>query len=185
MTRPTFPVLYELADGSVASIRPVRPSDKGLLEAGFERLSRESRHRRFLRPVLSLTPRQLVYLTEVDGRNHAALIAVVRRGEDAVGGGVARYVRDREEPAHAEFAVAVTDGQHDQGLGTRLLELLIEVARENDLRMLVGLVHPENGAMLAVLARFDARLREEGSLLRVELDLGGDLSESSSPPGSG
>jgi hypothetical protein len=39
-----------LRDGSHVRLRPIHSSDRALLQHGFERLSRESRYRRFLVP---------------------------------------------------------------------------------------------------------------------------------------
>ena len=170
-TAPDFPVRHELADGSVARIRPVEPSDKALLEEGLEHLSRESRYRRFLSPMPELSDRQLAYLTEVDGKNHVALIARVSLDGVHVGGGVGRYVRDPDEPETAEFALTVTDALQNKGLGSHLLDLLLRVGRANGLQKLVGLVQRDNLAMLAVLEKFGAKRGVDGSLLRIELPL--------------
>jgi len=43
-----------LRDGSAVVARPIAPSDKGLLVEAFERLSPESRYRRFLSPAIDL-----------------------------------------------------------------------------------------------------------------------------------
>jgi acetyltransferase len=158
-------------DGGTAIIRPVRPSDKALLELGLEHLSRESRRRRFLSPIREFTPSQLAYLTEVDGKNHVALVARVTRDDAHVGGGVGRYVRDLDDPQAAEFALTVTDEEQNRGLGTRLLELLIEVARANGYRRLVGLVQPGNRPMIAILRKLGATMRPDGDLLRGEIEL--------------
>ena len=55
-----------LRDGSFVLMRPIRASDKPLIRAGFERLSEDSRYRRFLAPLRKLSESALRYLTEVD-----------------------------------------------------------------------------------------------------------------------
>ena len=72
-------------------VRPIRPGDKELLAAGFDRLSDDSRYRRFLTSMPRLSSSQLAYLTEVDHRDHEALLAIDEASGRAVG--VARYVR--------------------------------------------------------------------------------------------
>ena len=88
-----------------------------------------------------------------------------------VGGGVGRYVREFDDPESVEFALTVTDEQQNEGLGTRLLELLIVMARANGYKRLAGLVHPDNKPMLAVLEKFGATTRPDGDLLRSEIEL--------------
>src|SRR5438552_3334537 len=65
-----------LAGGTPAVIRPIEAGDNARLAKAFSLLSDETRNRRFLAPKPRLTPRELRYLTEVDGCDHAALVAV-------------------------------------------------------------------------------------------------------------
>ena len=58
--------LAALRDGTRVLVRPIEPADKALLLEGFERLSEESRYRRFLAPMPELNDATLRYLTEVD-----------------------------------------------------------------------------------------------------------------------
>ena len=57
----------------------------------YERLSDESRYRRFLSPHKQLTDAELRYFTEVDHHDHEALVAGDPESGEWVG--VARYVR--------------------------------------------------------------------------------------------
>ena len=83
--------MVSLRDGSRVFVRPVEPSDRALLEQGFERLGPESRYRRFFSPVKRLSEQQLDYLTRIDHHDHEALLAIDERTGEAVA--VARYVR--------------------------------------------------------------------------------------------
>ncbi|MGZ4307295.1 MAG: hypothetical protein ACXVSL_20780, partial [Solirubrobacteraceae bacterium] len=55
-----------LRDGSQVRVRQGHASDKELLRRGFERLSAESRYRRFLASMPELSEAMLSYLTDVD-----------------------------------------------------------------------------------------------------------------------
>ena len=117
-----------LRDRREVVIRPIEPPDARLLESGLERLSEESRYRRFLGPKPSFSAGELRYLTEVDHSDHEALIAVDRESGDAAG--VARYVRAEDDPRSAEVAVVVADDWQAQGLGTAMMDRLAERARQ-------------------------------------------------------
>jgi hypothetical protein len=84
-------------------LRQGRRSDKELLLRGFERLSAESRYRRFLVATPELTKDMVPYLTEIDHHNHEAIIAL--DDETGEGVGVARFLRSRACPHSAEVAV--------------------------------------------------------------------------------
>ena len=117
-----------LRDGSRVEVRPVRRSDAELLLRGFERLSDESRYRRFLCSMPELSEEMVRYLTDVDHHDHEAVVALDAATGEGVG--VARYVRDLDRPERAEAAVTVIDDWQGRGLGTLLLELLAVRARE-------------------------------------------------------
>jgi hypothetical protein len=81
-------------------IRQAHRTDRDLLARGFERLSPESRYRRFLTPMHELDQKTLRYLTDLDHRDHEAMFALDESGE---GVGVARYVRSAVRPDTARL----------------------------------------------------------------------------------
>jgi len=124
-----------LSDGQRIHLRLMQPSDKQLLLDGFESLSPDSRYARFMSPKTTLTDGELRYLTEVDGINHFAIGAIRRHVvHKQEGAGSARFVRLRDEPDTAEPAVTVLDSFHGKGLGSIMLQRLIEAAWERDIR---------------------------------------------------
>lgn len=138
-----------LRDGTRVLIRPMDTGDRELVRAGFERLSPESRYRRFLTPMPTLTDRQLAYLTDVDHHDHEAIVAL--DAETGEGVGVARYVRDADRPERAEAAVTVIDDWQGRGLGTLLLELLAVRAREEGIGLFTALMLASNDEMMELL----------------------------------
>jgi GNAT superfamily N-acetyltransferase len=161
-----------LCDGSAVVIRPVQRTDAGRLADGFSRMSNESRRQRFLLPKKALTAAELRYFTDVDHHDHAALGAL--DSDDGRGVGIARYVRNANDPDAAEVAVAVIDEWHRRGLGTLLLARLSERARQVGIKRFTGLVSADNVAMIAMLHRFGAaitRINGEAGTYEYELSL--------------
>lgn len=140
-----------LRDGSVLQVRQVRPDDKAAIVAGFERLSPESRYRRFFSPLNRLRESDLRYLTEVDHRDHEALIAM--SGGEPVG--VARYVRG-ERHEEAEVAVTIVDDWQGRGAATALLDRLVERARANGIERFLAVVLEENADALELFRNLAA-----------------------------
>jgi GNAT superfamily N-acetyltransferase len=134
---------------SQLEIRPIEPDDKDALARGFDRLSERSRYRRFLSPRGPLTEAELSYLTEVDHRDHEALVAV--EPESGEGVGVARFVRSPEDRDVAELAVAVADDWQGHGVGSVLVGELAKRAREEGITCFTALALAENDAMLGLL----------------------------------
>jgi GNAT superfamily N-acetyltransferase len=113
-----------LTDGTEITVREIRGDDKELLAAGHARLSERSRLGRFLASKPRLTSSDLRYLTEVDGWNHYAVVAIAA-GEIV---GVARWVRLVDDPQEAEAAVGVGDLLQGKGVGKILARELGEAA---------------------------------------------------------
>jgi GNAT superfamily N-acetyltransferase len=131
------------------AIRPIEPDDRDALARGFDRLSEQSRYRRFLSPRGPLSQAELSYLTEVDHRDHEALVAVDPEAGEGVG--VARFIRSSEDPAVAELAVAVADDWQGQGVGSLLAAELAKRARDEGITCFTALALAENDAILGLL----------------------------------
>src|SRR4051812_19597968 len=138
---------FTTADGARILVRPIRPGDRGLLIAALDRLSDESRYRRFLSQRSSFTDLELAYLTDVDHHDHEALIAIDVASGDAIG--VARYVRIT--PRTAELAVTVVDEWHGRGVGSRLLRRLARRARRAGIDRFVAVTVAGNEPALRLL----------------------------------
>jgi len=161
-----------LADGTQLRVRPIVPSDKAQLIDGVERLSEESRYRRFLAAAVHLTEAQLVYLTEIDYVDHFAWGAQVILDDDALdGAGVARYVRDPDDPTIAEAAVAVIDEYQGMGIGTVLLGLLTESALENGIERFRAVVAYANHPVRVRLEKLGGRFEATDDGMTAEMPL--------------
>jgi GNAT superfamily N-acetyltransferase len=138
-----------LRDGTRVRIRQGHSSDGELLLRGFERLSPESRYRRFLSPMPELSEETVRYLTELDHHDHEAIMALDE--ETGEGIGVARYVRQPERPDAAELAVTVVDDWQGRGVGTLLVEVLSARAREEAISSFTALMLADNADMMDML----------------------------------
>ncbi len=132
-------------------IRAVRSADGPGLAEAFEQLSETSRYRRFFSVKPHLSEQSLAYFTDVDHRDHEALVAVAPDSGKLVG--VARFIRDPREPDQAEVAVTVIDSWQRRGLGTALLHHLAQRAAQEDIREFTADILAENRPMLTLAHR--------------------------------
>jgi RimJ/RimL family protein N-acetyltransferase len=151
-------VTSQLTDGTRVLIREIRASDKDLLAAGHARLSERSRLRRFLGSKPKLTSSDLRYLTEVDGVNHFAVVALAA-GEIV---GVARWVRLVDHPDEAEVAVVVGDPLQGKGLGKILARNLADTAGARGIRRVRASILSDNPPAMALMALIAGRLTDGG-----------------------
>lgn len=162
--------IVSLGDGTAIEVRPIAPGDAPMLRAGFERLSAESRWRRFLRPITRLSDEEVRYLTEIDYVDHFAWGAQTTE-DPPTGIGVARFVRDKENRNAAEAAVVVADEWQGRGVGTLLLELLVLSAAERDIESFYAYVAASNAAGKALLAGLGAHGEYSGGTWVCRLEL--------------
>lgn len=173
-TGPDFREEHTLADGTRVVLRHVRPSDAPELRRAFERLSPESRYRRFFGGLTHLSDATLRYLTDVDGRDHVAIVATTESPDlkQDVGLGAARFVRLPGEPTVAEAAVTVVDDAQRRGLGRLLATTLAEAARERGVHTFRAEVLAENGPMSAIMEEVGARaLSSDAGVVTWDVDL--------------
>jgi acetyltransferase len=143
-----------LADGRRVSVRPSLPHDIDLLRAFFAALSDQGRYFRFMTSLGELSEAMARRFAEADQVRHVALLACTTTGGGETVVGEARYVRGGDDPASAEFAVAVAADWQGLGLARALLARLSGHAAAAGVRHLVADTLAGNAAMLE-LARAD------------------------------
>ena len=170
-TPARWPERVQLRNGSAVLIRPIQSADKRRLREGFERLSDESRRRRFLVPMPRLSPSLVRYLTEVDHHDHEALVALGAEHAEPVG--VARYVRAPDKADAAEVAVAVVDDWHGQGVAGELLRRLAQRAREEGIARFTATCLAQNREVLDLFEGVGAArlVSSESGLVEAEIEL--------------
>ena len=146
---------YEtLKDGRTVLVRAIRPQDKCLLAEGMHHLSKQSLYCRFFIYKDSLSEKELDYFTKVDFVKHVALIVGFYENGQFSPAGTGRYIVSTapEEAGSAEFALTVAEEYQRLGFGTMLLQHLARIARDNGVKVLIGLVLPENIKMLNLVS---------------------------------
>ena len=150
-----------LRDGSTLRLRPPLAADTEALLEFFARLSDRSRYLRF-HGFPALGPKLVAPFVDPDWDERGALIGCFEGRIVAL----ANYARLRDRRA-AECAFTVEDDFQGRGIGTRLLEQLVELAGQVGIQEFVAEVLPENRNMLVVFrdAGFDVvRELESGEL---------------------
>jgi acetyltransferase len=154
---------WTLRDGTAVTIRPIRPEDEPLMVRFHAGLSEEAVHRRYgglLKLSARVAHERLIRMCFVDYDRQIALVAdrVNESGEHELLG-IARLIRSRAGD-EAEFAIVITDRWQRHGLGTKLLDLVIRIARAEGVRRLTATVMPESNAMLSLCRRAGFNLRQ-------------------------
>lgn len=135
-------------------IRPVRADDAQRLIDLHDRCSEQARYFRFHAAKPRLRAVEAEYLAAVDGEARVALAAtVVEDGEERI---VADARFDVVGDGDAEAALLLRDDVTGRGLGTLLLDKLLERAADLGVRRVLLDILPENQSMLALARRVGA-----------------------------
>jgi acetyltransferase len=166
-----YPTAHErewpMPGGGVYTIRPIQPDDAQMLQDFVRGLTPESRYFRFVSAMTELPPAMLARYTLIDYDREMALVAVLkdRRPTDDGGFaetekiiGVSRYITNPDQTS-CEFSLAVADGYKGQGLGSRLMLSIIDVARGKGLSVIEGLILSGNDPMLRLMRSLDFQIQ--------------------------
>jgi acetyltransferase len=154
-----FEQVWPLRGGGEYTVRPIHTDDAQMLQELVQSLSPESRYFRFVSSMTELPPMMLAKLTLIDYDREMALVAVYKVREAQENGeivereriiGVSRYITNPDQTS-CEFSLVVADDFSGQGLGSRLMESIMDVARERGLSEIVGLVLTNNDGMLRLM----------------------------------
>jgi RimJ/RimL family protein N-acetyltransferase len=148
-----------LRDGRDVTLRAVTEADAPDLRRAFDRLSPESRYSRFLHHKKNLDMAALARGVHPTAGQGFVLVATVPQagGIDIVG--AAQYLRASPDDASTcEFAITVAEGWRGSGLARHLLSGLLQPARDDHYRAMVGLVLADNLPMLALARKLGFRV---------------------------
>ena len=135
-------------------IRPVQADDAERLVDLYNRCSELARYFRFHAAKPRLRAVEAEYLAAVDGEARVALAATtIEEGEERI---VADARFDLVGDGDAEAALLLRDDVAGRGLGTLLLDRLLERAADLGVRRVLLDILPENKAMLALAHRVGA-----------------------------
>lgn len=139
-------------------------------DEGFQELSPESRHLRFFTAIRELPDNVRQRLADVDGWRNAAVLAfdaAVMLPDHPEGKviGVARWMSGDEGPP--ELSITVIDSYQGMGVGTRLMDSLLALARKRGVSRINADVLRENTGMRTLINRYRAVVQRSGDPLVV------------------
>jgi len=167
-----------LKDGTVVTVRAVRPDDKRRIVDAFQKLDTQSVFTRFFHHKQDLSAAELKDATEVDFDEVVALVVTAGKGKKEriiAGARYLLYESVADDERHAEVAFLVLERYQGHGIAGRLLRHLARIGRDKGVACFEAEVLAENRPMLSVFSRSRlpmTRRSEDGSV-HVSLDLTG------------
>ena len=158
-----YSVKDTLKNGTAVTIRAARPDDRERLISAFEKLDPETVYRRFFEYKEALTDADLERATQADFDRRVVLLVTIGTGADEIVIGGASYTAFNAPDGvrSAEVAFIVEEDYQGQGVASRLLRHLAEIARSKGIARFEAEVLADNRGMIAVFARSGLPLQEQ------------------------
>jgi acetyltransferase len=174
-----YPIQYvtpwTMKDGTQVSIRPIRPEDEPLAVQFHKTLSEESVYFRYFH-LMKLSQRiaheRLMRLCFIDYDREMALV-VEHKNPETGSHEILAFARLSKMHGfdEAEFAMLVSDPYQCRGLGTQLLQRLVQIGRDENIKRITAEILPDNLPMQKVCQKVGFRLYRSADLVRVEIEL--------------
>ena len=134
-----------MKDGTAVLLRPIKAEDEGRFNGLFKSLSPESMRFRFFQIMKELPHERLTRFCNLDYDREIAIVAELKSSRQIIGAG--RVIAEPNGKS-GEFAVLVGDEWQGRGLGSRLMDYIISVAKDMRLERIFAYVLPNNYKML-------------------------------------
>ena len=160
---------WRLRDGRSVLLRPIKPEDELLERELIAGLSQETSRFRFFYVIKEITHKMLIRFCNIDYDREIAIMAEHTSNGKRRSVGVGRLIAQPGSET-AEFAILVADDFQNNGLGLKLLDMLIGIAQEKRLKSIYATVLPNNKKMMSLARKIGMtieRLEPEESKLTL------------------
>jgi acetyltransferase len=137
----------EVKDGWRVFVRPIRPEDEPLIHELLRHVTSHDLRLRFFASMKEFSHEFIARLTQLDYARAMAFVAFDEATNDIVG--VVRLHSDSIYE-NGEYAILLRSDLKGRGLGWALMQLIIEYAKSEGLKVVSGDVLAENTVMLAM-----------------------------------
>jgi len=164
---------WRLSDGTEVLLRPIRPEDEPLEREMLSSLSEETLRMRFFRMIGEITHEMLVRFCNIDYDRDMAVVAEITEDRKRRIIGIGRFAGEHDLKT-GEIGILVHDAFQGKGLGYKLMQVLINIAKEKGLEELHGTALTENTRILRMVREFNfTREYLPGGVTDIRLKLTG------------
>jgi acyl-CoA hydrolase/GNAT superfamily N-acetyltransferase len=145
-----YEALFELKDGTKLKTRPVKPTDERMLQQLYYSMDERDRFLRFFSRIHSFSHKRMQPLVNIDYDTKMILVGESQEeGEQKLVASAAYF--KTKNPSIAEISCVVHKDWRRKGITTILINYLVDIAREHNIKYLIGTVLTENKPMIQVV----------------------------------
>jgi acetyltransferase len=173
-----YEILWALRNGQEVMLRPIKPEDEPLWLRWFQSLSEEAIRYRFFQ-MLKDTPHEVrVRYCNIDYDREIAIVAeVVEDGKKKILG-VSRLSIEPDGKS-GEMAFIVSDYRQGLGLGTKMVDYTLDLAKEKGVESVYAIMLPDNYRALSLTKKMgftieylkDGTVKGELNLKNEDIDI--------------
>jgi acetyltransferase len=172
-TQHIFP--FTDSEGHSYTIRPIRPEDEPQVVEFHHSLSEQSVYLRYFRSFQLDQRVQHERLTRICFVDYDRDMVLVAEHKDPESGerqivGIGRLTK-MYGTGEAEFAMLIVDEFQRRGIGTELLNRLLQIGRDEGVERVIAYMLGENRGMRLISKRLGFQFEREGSLFKASIDL--------------
>ena len=146
-----YVTLRKLKNGIEVLLRPIKPEDETRFNAFFESLSEETMRLRFFEIIKEMSHDTLTRYCNLDYDREIAIVVEHQNGQKKIAGAV-RLILDSDRKS-GEFAIVVGDPWQGLGLGSKLMDHIVEIAKDMHLEKVYGYVIRDNYRMINLCSK--------------------------------
>ncbi len=143
-----YPKKYEwqwnMKDGRDVLLRPIKPEDEPLENNLWKTFSDETQRFRFFSPMRTWSHVTLVRYTNIDYDREIAIAGILTEQGEKKMIGVVRMIMEPPDFETAEVAIVIGDPWQGLGLGSKMVDCIIEIAKDKNLETVYGLILRDN-----------------------------------------
>jgi len=177
-----YEILWTLKSGREVLLRPIKPEDEPLWLEMFQSFSDESIRYRFFQ-ILKDTPHEVrVRYCNIDYDREIAIVAELTEKDRKRILGVGRLSIEPNGKS-GEMAFIISDQWQGLGLGTKMVDYVLEIAKEMGVETVYAIILPDNYRALNLARKMSFKLEylDDGTVKGI-LDLKEEILKIECPP---
>jgi acetyltransferase len=165
-----YETVWRMRDGRTVLLRPIKPEDEPMWLEMFKNFSEESVRYRFFN-IIKDTPHEVrVRYCNIDYDREIGIVAELEEEGRRKILGVVRLIIE-PDGKKGEIAFIVADPWQGLGLGTKIIDYMIEICKDKGLEMVYALMLPDNYRAIRLLKKMGFTIEYQKDVTKATLRL--------------